>query len=572
MGGRWLFLLGLGLVAAAVVASGGIWTVIRPASKCDIIYDACLVQAKEDQDQCLLRCEQLWLGTLGTCRAGCGETYGKAVDGCSCPAGTECNLDVQQPGQPTQCCPLGQFLCAGVCRPDCTQSQHLDPASCSCPCLPRRCRENRVQDPTSCECVCAPTTCPPPKMLDPDTCACLCPDGQTDCEGTCLSLTHRDNCGACGKTCGADEDCCDSSCQRIDVKARCGSCDTPCNGVNVDCCAGPAPDSPVVCALLDRDGANCGACGHACAPGQCCFDYQCLTPNTLQHCGGCWVTCPPTADACCSGECVQRPTDRLNCGQCGHRCAPNQYCTGGTCSTCPAGTEACDDGCFDVTSSASHCGGCSACAAGQLCCGGHCRPPQAGFGCCGGAWVDLGSTAQHCGSCGTVCPAGQLCCNGTCKTSCTTASPCGAGGQPGQVCCGTTWRTPQAGWGCCAGAWVDLTSDESNCQGCGRACASGEVCHAGQCGTACAAGRFCAEPNVSCPIINLPYEETTCCPVGWSSCEAALDISVYGRQCCPQNWACCETETSTGWIPYCGNPDCTGGVESLPRPGTSTTR
>jgi hypothetical protein len=68
------------------------------------------------------------------------------------------------------------------------------------------------------------------------------------------------------------------------------------------------------------------------------------------------------------------------------------------------------------------------------------------------------------------------------------------------------------------------------------------------------------------------YEETTCCPAGFSSCEAALGIAEFGRLCCPPAYACCTLQTTSGWSAYCGYPDCGEALEAAPRPGTATTR
>jgi hypothetical protein len=35
---------------------------------------------------------------------------------------------------------------------------------------------------------------------------------------------------------------------------------------------------------------------------------------------------------CCDGECIDITADVANCGSCGHQCAPNTVCRGGQCA------------------------------------------------------------------------------------------------------------------------------------------------------------------------------------------------------------------------------------------------
>ena len=53
---------------------------------------------------------------------------------------------------------------------------------------------------------------------------------------------------------------------------------------------------------------------------------------------------------------------------------------------------------------------------------------------------------------------------------------------------------PPDAWACgvgstlCAGVCVDVNNDNSNCGGCGKACAAGQVCSQGTCGLSCQSG------------------------------------------------------------------------------------
>lgn len=98
------------------------------------------------------------------------------------------------------------------------------------------------------------------------------------------------------------------------------------------------------------------------------------------------VRCAATETACMSGatvECVALQADARHCGACGHACCPGQFCAAGSCVTgCPAGQTVCTPSgatcpvCVDTSTSTDHCGRCnSACAAGQVCALGECVAP-----------------------------------------------------------------------------------------------------------------------------------------------------------------------------------------------------
>ncbi|MBZ5555961.1 MAG: hypothetical protein LAO77_01665 [Acidobacteriia bacterium] len=79
--------------------------------------------------------------------------------------------------------------------------------------------------------------------------------GQASCGGTCSNLsTDVNNCGGCGRSCGASAFCISGSCV-------CAAGTTACsNG----------------CADLTADANNCGACNNRCAVGQTCSAGACV--------------------------------------------------------------------------------------------------------------------------------------------------------------------------------------------------------------------------------------------------------------------------------------------------------
>lgn len=100
----------------------------------------------------------------------------------------------------------------------------------------------------------------------------------------------------------------------------------------------------------------------------------------------------------------------------------------------------------------------------------------------------------------TACPTGLLACDGRCVDPSADATNCGGCGKVcagGELCrdaacvltCGAglaKCADPQAGLG---GAYCsDLESDRENCGACGVRCAAGQQCEAGACTTACAPG------------------------------------------------------------------------------------
>src|SRR4029079_7253622 len=138
----------------------------------------------------------------------------------------------------------------------------------------------------------------------PTTSGTSCATGQTDCSGQCINTKGNDpqNCGACGKTCGAGSTCQAGACV-------CGAGQLSCNN-----------------ACVPSDVSNCGTCGKTCTGTQVCSG------------GNCASGCMTTETQCSGGKCANLTTDSANCGSCGPTLPP-----GGTRSdstrVCSAATQ-----------------------------------------------------------------------------------------------------------------------------------------------------------------------------------------------------------------------------------------
>ena len=135
------------------------------------------------------------------------------------------------------------------------------------------------------------------------------------------------------------------------ASAGAGGASTPCGGGEVFCAG--------VCASLQYDDDNCGACGNACGAGQYCKLGKCA-------CFG--------GKLACGGSCIEPTKDPQNCGACGNVCVGTGKCTGGNCETCPSGTKTCPGACAYIDNDPKNCGGCgNVCSAPEACVKGTCR-------------------------------------------------------------------------------------------------------------------------------------------------------------------------------------------------------
>jgi len=145
-----------------------------------------------------------------------------------------------------------------------------------------------------------------------------CKPGQMNCtgrRGDCISVTNDVNhCGSCSTRCKAGQSCMSGACV---TPSRGGSC----NPGTANCSGRPGD-----CISVTNDLHNCGSCGTMCRSGQSCVSGACVTPSR----GG---SCKPGTANCSGrpGDCISVTSDPNNCGRCGAKCRPGQFCVSGAC-------------------------------------------------------------------------------------------------------------------------------------------------------------------------------------------------------------------------------------------------
>jgi hypothetical protein len=196
----------------------------------------------------------------------------------------------------------------------------------------------------------------------------------------------------------------------------------------------------------------------------------------VSACGSEGAASCPSGQTRCGDECFDLMTSAEHCGACeaddggvGGACAEGQACYDGTCGQdCARSATNCPDAlgssftCEDLTAAQDHCGDCgTACTDTEVCFGGQCVTgscPDVNRQMCSGACVDVRGNPLHCGNCNHPCQSDlPLCDNGFCSSSCV------------------------SGHTECLGHCVDLVTDLENCGACGNSCAIGEECHLSEC-------------------------------------------------------------------------------------------
>jgi hypothetical protein len=299
-----------------------------------------------------------------------------------------------------------------------------------------------------------------------------CPSPQIHCEEgepVCADLqVDPKNCGACGEVCDEGRRCSAGKCVATCAKGYSG-------------CGDDGSGVAAYCADLNRDRDNCGECGEPCEAGQLCSEGECAATCTNGY-----TACGDDGDGNAT-YCADVNRDWHDCGSCGEPCEAGQLCSEGECvATCADGYTACgDDGdgnatyCADVNRDRYDCGACGEpCEAGQLCSEGECVATCTdGYTACGDDGngnatycADLSRDRDNCGECREQCQPG-LCSDGRCVVSCTAGyAKCGDDGSGEAPYC------------------ADLSQDRDNCGECGEQCQPGHLCSEGECVVTCTAG------------------------------------------------------------------------------------
>jgi hypothetical protein len=288
---------------------------------------------------------------------------------------------------------------------------------------------------------------------------------------------------------------------------------------------------------LQTDLTNCGACGRVC-PNRANATRTCVGGQCVYTCDVGFANCdnlsaPGTTTEGDNNGCETDITTVTNCGACGHTCPQranaSRVCTAGQCVyTCDLGYASCDNaaGVPVGTTTEGDANGCE---------------------------TNLNTNANNCGACGTVCPnranATRNCVGGQCVYTCNLgyASCDNAAGVP----VGTTTE------GDANGCETNLNTNANNCGACGKRCATGASCTAGECvcplnQTVC--GATATSPGTcrnlqtdvqncgSCGrVCNANQGRTATCTSGGCGCSGPGSGSRVGTGAtCTGNGGCCS--------------------------------
>ena len=331
------------------------------------------------------------------CKAGFADCDGNKANGCEinilqdknncggCGSGFVCQAPsggsvVCNAGTCAQACGSGLTNCSGVCVPTATDinncggcgSKCTPPANATATCSGGGCGFNCNGGWASCG-----TTQCYQNGSDPTHCCSGggCNNACTNCPGP-GSGTGSATCsaGTCGINCSPPTaGKCGSSCFDFQTdKNHCNNCATKCvdpsNGTN-NCVTGACKltcDSGYHdCSGLCKSSSDVGSCGTNCSP---CPGPSAGTGTTTCGSGTCGINCTGGTPDLCGTACVNKQTDKLNCGTCGKTCSASETC--------------CSGGCADLTNDDNNCGVCGKkCLSSETCTASKCCPnggPDAG--------------------------------------------------------------------------------------------------------------------------------------------------------------------------------------------------
>jgi hypothetical protein len=245
-------------------------------------------------------------------------------------------------------------------------------------------------------------------------------------------------------------------------------------------------------------------------------------PPGSESSGGCDDGCssPPGAcfvsiGICEQGVCTYPPRPAgAPCGGDTDPCFEAGTCDGaGTCSGEPVMCDAPTGPCFEATGSCNPVtGSCTY------------VPLPEGSACNDGNECTVGDTCNGAGMCiaGPVCPTDNPCEHAACE-----AGQCVYEALDDGSSCG-----PRAADRCCAGACVDISSDDDHCGGCFAACVASKSCESISETTMCSTkpaettGRCTCDANAECPYgqicRNVSPHPWRCAPEGASACHGTF--------------------------------------------------
>jgi Stigma-specific protein, Stig1 len=205
-------------------------------------------------------------------------------------------------------CPNGQQYCngqcisvtndqnnCGSCGKACSAQLACIHGSCGCPGKLTNCTDVCTDtNVDASHCGTCGNSCGLGEVCSAGTCARTCGPGLTECSGSCVDTgSSPANCGTCGKVCGANNFCVG------------GQCTFGCPAPLMACNNGTA------CFDVANDPNNCGTCGNVCGVdpvdggtpglGSICCGGMCVSPDTVDHCGGC-AACPAGTNTCIASE------------------------------------------------------------------------------------------------------------------------------------------------------------------------------------------------------------------------------------------------------------------------------
>ena len=259
-------------------------------SHCGDCATACTVGEGCDDGECITDCTPDCTGR--ECGDdGCGSSCGECEVGLVCDVEGHCGCgdDALDCGDGVCVDPQTDPDNCGGCGTVCGDDESCVDGSCSClpSCGDRECGDD------GCGGTCG--TCGDDRLCGSGG-QCLCLGALDECDDECVDVrTDESNCGTCGHECLVYEQCLGGACTTDEPD---GGCVASCEGRECgdDGCEG-----------------SCGECGpeQLCAAGG-----QCLCTNELTDCGD---------------LCIDVRTDESHCGACDHACLPGQRCVGATC-------------------------------------------------------------------------------------------------------------------------------------------------------------------------------------------------------------------------------------------------